>query len=175
MAEHTYGEGKVAIPSTCTQAGTMEYSCTACAHIREEALPLAEHTPGEPFSTVEANCVSEGQKTATCTQCAVEFVTEILPKNNAHNLKTTVTRAATCTATGAGIASCTRCDYSENVTYEKKPHSLGKAYLHIIATCIDRQVLKRDCVNCGHVEYVYGERGNHWYFGGICVNCGKVK
>lgn len=162
MAEHTYGEGKVAIPSTCTQAGTMEYSCTACAHIREEALPLAEHTPGEPFSTVEANCVSEGQKTATCTQCAVEFVTEILPKNNVHNFRLTVNVASTCTAKGQATNTCTRCAHTEQVTLAQKDHNY-KLSFQIQGTCMREGMKEWVCTVCSKSKVVSTGHGAHSY------------
>lgn len=64
--EHTWTE-KVTTEPTCTEAGTMTYTCV-CGATKMEEIPAMGHSWGEPEVTYAANG-QDGEKVYTCTVC----------------------------------------------------------------------------------------------------------
>jgi len=58
---------KVTKEATCTEAGTIEYTCKVCGTVTEE-IPALDHVWGEE-TVVEVTCTTEGYKEHTCTKC----------------------------------------------------------------------------------------------------------
>lgn len=65
--EHTWGEHAVTKAATCTEAGTMTYTCV-CGATKMEEIPAMGHSWGEPEVTYAANG-QDGEKVYTCTVC----------------------------------------------------------------------------------------------------------
>lgn len=65
--EHTWGEPEVTKAATCTEAGTMTYTCV-CGATKMEEIPAMGHSWGEPEVTYAANG-QDGEKVYTCTVC----------------------------------------------------------------------------------------------------------
>lgn len=175
---HTYDQGTITHEATCTYTGIREYACTGCGMKKTESVQMIPHTAGEPFTTVEANCTEQGQVSATCTQCGVVFVTEILETNDVHDLKEEVLQAATCSAEGQGLLSCTRCDYTENRTYEKLAHNYHNG-ITTPACCIYEGTQQQICAACGAERWLSTGLGEHVWsenpLGVYCIFCSACK
>ena len=63
---HTWTE-KVTTEPTCTEAGTMTYTCV-CGATKKETIPATGHSWGEPEVTYAANG-RDGEKVYTCAVC----------------------------------------------------------------------------------------------------------
>ncbi len=79
--------------ATCTDTGTMTYTCTRCGEIRTEDIPIdsQNHSWNEGEVTAEATCTNTGTMTYTCTKCG-EIRTETIEKieHNFENGKCTL-------------------------------------------------------------------------------------
>ena len=75
-AAHTWDEGKVTTPATCTAAGEKTYTCTACSATKKETIPATGHTPGAAVreNKVAATCTTAGSydEVVYCTACGNE-------------------------------------------------------------------------------------------------------
>ena len=192
-APHTWDEGKVTTPATCTAAGVKTYTCTACSATKTERIDATGHAWDTKWSKdndhhwhkcKNANCTgiadkaehrwNEGEVTtpATCT--------------------TPGEKTFTCTATGCGATKtetigakghdfsvrqygendhwmkCSRCDATDT----KEAHSGGEA------TCTQKAV----CEKCGQK---YGDLKAHDFANGPyqydgeqhwkkCANCDAI-
>ena len=69
--EHTWDEGEVTTPATCTEAGVKTFHCTAsgCTETKTEPIAAKGHTWDEGKVTREATAEAEGEKTYTCKVC----------------------------------------------------------------------------------------------------------
>ena len=68
-AEHTWDEGKVINPGSCTEPGTMEYTCTVCGATKTESVPELGHSWNEGEITTDPEFMKDGEKTYTCSLC----------------------------------------------------------------------------------------------------------
>jgi len=181
LCEHSYDAGVVTEAPTCTKTGRRKQICTYCKAEKWTDEAMLPHTPGVPFSVREPNCTEEGEKTATCTVCRAVFTAEILPVNDLHDLKETVLRESTCAVPGEGVNACTRCSYSETITYETVAHKYKDGDLRILPTCIETGTQDRVCTDCGHRTFISIPTVGHcWLLYSLdgryeCKMCGKVK
>ena len=65
---HTWNDGVVTTPATCTAAGVKTYTCTVCGETKTEAIAAFGHKWNEPTVVYAANG-NKGTKTYTCTVC----------------------------------------------------------------------------------------------------------
>ncbi len=66
---HTWDSGEVTKAATCTEAGTMTYTCTECSETKTETIAATGHTWGAYAETTAATCTEKGTETRTCTVC----------------------------------------------------------------------------------------------------------
>lgn len=181
MLDHTYDQGVVISPSSCIQTGSLLCTCTGCNAQTTQSLELGNHVAAEPYFVQEANCTQTGEERATCGVCQAVFVTKIIPVNGVHDLQETVIKAATCTANGEGLKTCTRCDYQEQVIYEKTGHSFGSPFDYIGASCRASGIRRTYCTECHYYvdeeiprydhRWVTATGGTYVY----CSGCGMPK
>lgn len=62
---HTWNDGVVTTPATCTAAGVKTYTCTVCGATKTEAIEALGHDWNEPTVVYAANG-NKGTKTYTC-------------------------------------------------------------------------------------------------------------
>ena len=172
---HSYGDPVVLQPATCTQPGIQESACI-CGAKHTQSIPLADHIDGELFLSKAPNCSEQGVESTKCTYCQAEYVVNILPTNQEHDLVETVLQAATCTAPGQGELSCTRCDHTESCVYEPLGHHFELHHVHS-PTCLGQEMEYR-CTECSLIRIEYGpEKGDHhwidWGMGKYCSLCHK--
>ena len=78
-AEHTWDEGKITNPGSCTEPGTMLFTCTVCGATKTESVPELGHSWDEGEVTTPATCTEAGTKLYTCTACGATK-TESVPE-----------------------------------------------------------------------------------------------
>ena len=107
---HSWDEGVVSTPKTCTTVGVMVRTCTVCQASYETEIP-AGHDWSEDI-VVEATCTTDGSITHTCNACG-EGETVIIPAAHTWDEGTVITEA-TCTEAGLKACTCTVCgEYAE--------------------------------------------------------------
>lgn len=78
--EHSWDNGTVTIPATCTQEGVRTYTCTSCAETKTESIPAIGHTVIKDVA-VEPTCtetgLTEGAHCAVCNQVLIPQ--EVIP------------------------------------------------------------------------------------------------
>ena len=75
-APHTWNEGRVTTPATCTAAGEKAFTCTACSATKKETISATGHTPDAAVreNIVAATCTTAGSydEVVYCTTCGNE-------------------------------------------------------------------------------------------------------
>ncbi len=66
---HSWNDGEITTPATCTTAGVKTYTCTRCGETRTEDIAALGHTWNDGEITTPATCTTAGVKTYTCTRC----------------------------------------------------------------------------------------------------------
>lgn len=109
---HRYGEGKVTKEPTCTEQGTMTYTCTldGCDETMTTVIPALGHDMGAWTITKAATCTETGTATRTCTRCGLTETKTLSVLGHDFAETWTVDRAPTCTEPGSESRHCSRCD-----------------------------------------------------------------
>ena len=146
---HEYAETS-RIDSTCTDSGSVTYTCSRCGDSYTETIPEKGHTVVID-EAVEATCTQPGLTEGShCSVCeAVIVAQEVVPAKE-HNYKSEVTKQPTCTAAGERTYTCTRCEDS----YTEAIQALNHALEYVAA-------VEATCEKAGSVE--------HW----TCSRCDK--
>ena len=63
---HSWNEGEVTTPATCTTAGVKTYTCTVCQATKTEKIAPTGHNWGEWTTTKKATCTEKGEETRHC-------------------------------------------------------------------------------------------------------------
>ena len=66
---HTWNDGVVTTPATCTESGVKTYTCTVCGETKTEAIAALGHVWGAYTVTEHAVNGNDGEKTRTCSRC----------------------------------------------------------------------------------------------------------
>jgi DNA-directed RNA polymerase subunit RPC12/RpoP len=119
---------------TCTQAGTIKYTCSRCGNSYTEAgAPALGHDFG-PWVSMDAN-----NHKHDCSRCNY---TESAP----HKLTVSET-AATCTAPGSKVSTCSDCGYTNTETIPALGHNYVAA--ETPPTCTEAGTITYTCSRCG--------------------------
>ena len=150
-AAHTWNEGVVTTPATCTTAGEKTFTCKVCSETKTEPIAALGHAYGEP-----AWNWGEDGKTATATfTCA-------------NNSEHTSAVPAAITSTEKKAASCTEMGtttYTATVTFEGKNYSAIKDVEDIAKIAHTLTATPAKAATCT-------EPGNNAYW--TCETCGQV-
>ena len=150
-AAHTWNEGVVTTPATCTTAGEKTFTCKVCSETKTEPIAALGHAYGEP-----AWNWGEDGKTATATfTCA-------------NNSEHTSAVPAAITSTEKKAASCTEMGtttYTATVTFEGKNYSATKDVEDIAKIAHTLTATPAKAATCT-------ETGNNAYW--TCDTCGQV-
>lgn len=68
---HTWNDGVVTTPATCTESGVKTYTCTVCGETKTEAIAALGHVWGAYTVTKHAVNGNDGEKTRTCSRCNI--------------------------------------------------------------------------------------------------------
>lgn len=129
-AAHTWDNGSVTKAATCSATGVKTYTCTACKATKTETIAKISHSYTYK-ATTNPTTSAAGILTGTCSKCS-GTTTVTLPKLDTTNYTYSVTKAATCSATGTGRytwKTITYGTYSFDVSIAKKSHTAGTPQL----------------------------------------------
>ena len=104
--KHTY-EVTDSTDATCTEAGSVTYTCSVCGDTYTEETDLIDHTY-EVTDTTEATCTKAGSTTYTCSVCGDTYE-ETIPATGHDDGEWTVTKSAGAFSTGTKELRCTVC------------------------------------------------------------------
>lgn len=175
VCAHSYSGETVVKASTCMEQGVKESSCTVCGEKKTETIEKAAHTAGALTVTKEPNCIEAGEKTACCTLCNAVCIRETIEPNGIHEFFETVETESTCTQNGQGTKTCSRCSYSEGVSYDLREHDYVR-YLCMKPTCRATGHNSWICMDCSYVKVETLPRDPNNHFGPIgkyCTACGE--
>ena len=108
-AAHTWGEGVVTTPATCTTDGVKTYTCKVCSETKTEPIKASGHSLTK-VEAVAATCTEPGNNEYyTCSVCKKVFKADKTTETTVadetltalgHKLTKTEAKAATCTEPG---------------------------------------------------------------------------
>ena len=104
-ANHTWNSGTVTKAATCTEAGVKTYTCTACNATKTESITALNHSYGAWTK------LNDTQHQRVCSRNS----SHVEKANHTWN-SGTVTKAATCTATGIRTYTCSVCNGTKTET-----------------------------------------------------------
>jgi hypothetical protein len=85
------------------------------------------------------------------TEYFVVIPSSVSQSGCSHSYSTTTLKAATCTASGTAVKSCSKCGLVTETTVAASGHSYG-AWTTVNATCTTDGSKSRTCSTCKHVE-----------------------
>ena len=132
---HNWDSGKVTKAATCTAAGTKIYTCTRCKKTRTETIAATGHKAVKD-AAVAATCETAGKTEGShCSVCNTVIKAQTTTAALGHSWDSgKVTKAATCTAAGTKIYTCTRCKKTRTETIAATGHKEVKD-VAVAATC----------------------------------------
>ncbi len=113
---HSFNEGEVTIPSSCTKEGVRTFTCVRCLDTKTGPEPLKPHSYDEGVVTKTPTCTVEGERTFTCEGCAGNKVEPVEMVAHEYDTDFTVDKEATCTTNGSKSKHCKVCDSKTDMT-----------------------------------------------------------
>ncbi len=149
---HTWDNGTVTTPATCTDNGVMTYTCTSCNETKQETIAALDHQDDGGKVTKEPTCTEKGEKTHTCTRCGVVIKTVEIAALDHQDDGGKVTKEPTCTEKGEKTHTCTRCgDVIKTVEIVALGHQDDGGKVTKEPTCTEKGVKTHSCTRCGDV------------------------
>ena len=147
--EHAWQEGAKK-EATCTEEGSIEWTCVFCGEKKTEAVPMIDHVFGEEEVTKDATCTEEGEITRTCTVCgAVQTeTTPMIP----HEYEEKITKAANCAEEGEKQKVCVVCGDTISESIPKTDQHDYQDTVTKNATCAKEGIKTRTCKVCGDTQ-----------------------
>ncbi len=141
-AEHTWNNGEVTTPATCTTAGVKTFTCTGCGATKTEVIPSAgQHQVDKWTVTKDATCSEAGSRTGECTVCHETVTEEIAIDPEAHSW-------GAWTDAGDGEHHQKVCEHN-SVHVETAEHTWNNGEVTRQATCTTAGVKTFTCTVCG--------------------------
>ena len=154
--EHSYEKTAESAP-TCTEDGSITYTCTECGDSYTETVPATGHS--YTSAVTAPTCTKDGYTTYTCTVCGDSYVGDTVAALD-HDYKMTMV-AATCTKDGSKTYTCTRCGDSYTETIPANGHTYQTTVSE--ATCTRGGVTTYVCTACGDTYTETTEALGHDY------------
>lgn len=157
---HSY-TSKVNKPATCKEAGSETLTCTGCGDSKTQTIPKTNtHSYGSWTK------VSDSTHKHSCSVCGKEETTS-------HSWNSgTVTKAATCIATGTRVRTCTGCKTTKTETIPKSSQHPYTDWARV-----DENTHTHSCPVCGKEETAAHrfdawnhDEANHYK---LCTGCGE--
>ena len=156
-AEHSWNEGEVTTPATCTTPGERTFTCAVCSATKTEPVPATGHTYNQ--TKVEDKYLVSA---ATCTAKAVYYKSCVCGATDTSTAETFESGKplghtggeATCTQK----ATCTRCnqEYGDPLGHDLVHHEAK------VATCTAVGWAAYDtCTRCDYTTYVEKSASGH--------------
>ncbi|MDE6614363.1 MAG: leucine-rich repeat domain-containing protein [Clostridia bacterium] len=86
-AEHSWDNGVITTPATCTEDGIKTFSCTVCSRTRTESILTTGHAfPSYGMVTADPTCTTDGVKVFKCENCS-EKREESIPARHSFKIE----------------------------------------------------------------------------------------
>ena len=169
---HAWDNGTVLKAATCTEDGSIQYTCLKCGKTRVEVLGKLGHQYTE---TVTApTCTERGYSTFYCAGCGDSYIDKYVNALGHSWNAGVITKAATCTAAGTMTYTCSRCSETKTETIPATGHIWGNWTVTKAATCTANGTETRYCTNdVSHTETRDITALGHNYVNGYCSRCGE--
>ena len=98
--QHSWDEGKVTVPATCTTDGVKTFTCKVCSETKTEPIKASGHTVVEDAAK-EPTCTETGLTAGKhCSVCNEVLEAQTVVPAKGHKMTKTEAKAATCTEAG---------------------------------------------------------------------------
>jgi len=146
MCEHLQMASRETINATCTNNGTITYTCTSCGYSFNDTISATGHRTATK-QLKSPTCVEDGENASICTICG--YVADSWPISaTGHSYDSgSLVRSASCETSGLYIYKCHCGDYY----YDETPstgHDYSLAEISP-ATCTSKGSRIYRCSNCG--------------------------
>ena len=127
-AEHSWNEGEVTTPATCTTPGERTFTCTVCSATKKETIPATGHAWDTEWSK------DNDHHWHKCKNCNAIDENTKAPHSWDNGA---VTTPATCTTAGVKTLTCTVCSATKTEPVPATGHTPGAAVREnkVAATC----------------------------------------
>lgn len=170
---HNWDDGETIVKATCTEDGYVIFTCKDCNETYTTTTPAKGHFYYS--RKVDPTCTAEGYTINGCFQCGEEYRCDVVPAKG-HNFSTTsqycyngcgtvnpgytqmhshiwdtgtITKSASCTATGVKTYTCAICEITKTETIAKTGHTYDSGKVTKEETCISTGVKTYTCTKCG--------------------------
>ena len=167
---HSYDEGKVTAPATCTTAGTKTFTCS-CGATTTDSITATGHSYKD--TKVDPTCTARGYTTHECTNsgCGHSYTDSYVDAKGHSFGKWYEVTPATCVATGLEKRDCSVCGGSET----KVIAALGHDLVHDIKdpTCTEKGYTTHTCENCDYrsIDSYVNETGHSYTESVVAPTC----
>ncbi|MDE8718757.1 hypothetical protein PZH37_17375, partial [[Eubacterium] siraeum] len=69
VTDHTYGEGEIVTPSTCTENGVKKHACIHCGFEQTKIIELAHEWEASRTVVIAPTCTEQGEDSVHCRNC----------------------------------------------------------------------------------------------------------
>ncbi len=131
--------------ATCTEKGSIVYTCQKCGYSYREDLPELGHNFEKKI--IKPTCELEGYTSYTCKRCG-EYFTSDKTSATGHDYIEEVKRIPTCTSDGLKVFTCSHCGNS----YSEAIKATGHKYISVItkeANHKEEGIITHTCEYCG--------------------------
>ena len=150
--EHTHSwKERRRVDATCTQSGTIYYTCS-CQQSKTESIPALGHSWSGWSQTKAPTCVSAGEEKRTCSRCGASETRSIAATGKHSWSGWSQIKAPTCTAAGEEQRKCSVCGKTESRSIAMTEHKWGKWKTKRESTCDKAGEEQRKCSTCGKTE-----------------------
>ena len=142
---HVFDDGVFIKEPTCTQAGTVLYSCCNCEYSKKEIVVPAGHFYGYDYleeTYIAPTCVSEGYEhyVLTCPKCeeVILEIENVLTEEEHKWTDVEVLRRETCAKEGIMAVVCELCGEEDTrLIYPNNDHSSKSGGIPAMPTCTE--------------------------------------
>ena len=181
---HIWDNGVVTLEPTCTEIGSIKYTCTICGQTKDEDLPANGHSESDWIIDISVTCGRDGKSHTECTVCEEKLNEQTTPATGNHSHDDgTVTLEPTCTEIGSIKYTCTVCGHTKDEDLSANGHSESDWIVDITVTCGRNGKSHTECTVCEEKlnEQTTPATGNHSYDDGTvtleptCTEIGSIK
>ncbi|MBR7072261.1 MAG: leucine-rich repeat domain-containing protein [Eubacterium sp.] len=143
---HTWNEGEVKTPATCTQKGVKTFTCTVCGATEDREIAALGHD--YVSSVTPPTCTEKGYITNTCSRCQDSYTSDETGPLGHDFGEWTVTTEPTCTQAGEETRYCSRCSATETQPIPAPGHSWDGGVVTKEPTCSEDGEKTFTCTAC---------------------------
>ena len=147
---HSWDEGVVTTPATCTEAGVKTFTCGVCGETREETIEATGHNP-VILAATEPTCTEDGwTEGKVCSACDEVFIEQERIPATGHSWDAgIITTEPTCTEAGVKTYTCEACGETREEAVAATGHSWNEGVVTTPPTCTEAGVKTFTCTACG--------------------------